>query len=288
MGLWVPSGALDYSWRVDSVGTTRPAAALGATVTPAQNSKGSYAQVFSALARDVFFLAININSNNVAAAARDTIVDIGVDPAGGTSYTVLIPDLLGSCASSLGSLSASAGVGIWYQFPIWIKSGSTVGARASVNNATVGTLRVRGFAFGSPKRADLVKVGTKCTAYGITAASSAGTAVTSGTTSEGAWTSLGSIATPTWWWQLGVGVNDGTMSALSYFADLGVGDASNKFAVIENEAIMTSGSEALCKEGSVPGCMFETPSSGQTVYGRLQCSGTADASLSMAAYGVSG
>jgi hypothetical protein len=284
--LWVPGGASNFSWRVDSIGTTRPAAALGATVTPAQNSKGSYAQVFSALARDVFFLLININSNNVAAAARDTIIDIGVDPAGGTSYSVLIPDLLGSCASSLGALSATAGTGIWYGFPIWIKAGSTVGARASVNNATVGTCRVRGFAFGSPKRRDRVKVGTKVTAYGITAASSRGTLVTPGTTSEGAWTSLGSITQPAWWWQLGVGVNDSTMGAVSYFADLGIGDASNKFAVIENEAVLSSGSEALSKEGSMWGCEFDVPGSGQTVYGRLQCSGTADSNVSMAAYAV--
>ncbi|MGH7949134.1 MAG: hypothetical protein ACREQF_07925, partial [Candidatus Binataceae bacterium] len=140
MGLWVPHGNLGtFAYRADSIGTTRPAANMGATVTPAQNSKGSYAQVFTALAFDAYFIAIQINSNNAAAAARDTIIDIGVDPAGGTSYTVLIPDLLGSCASNLAAISATAGCGIWYYFPLWIKAGSTIGARASVNNATVGT-----------------------------------------------------------------------------------------------------------------------------------------------------
>lgn len=276
----------NFAWRVDSIGTTRPAAAIGATVTPAQNSKGSYAQVFTALARNCYFLSININSNNVAAAARNTLVDIGIDPAGGTSYTVLIPDLLGSCASALGALSTTAGHGIWYHFPIWIPAGATVGARASVNNATVGTLRVRCKAYGSPRDRSLVKVGTRVTAYGITGASSAGTTITSGTTSEGTWTSLGSIAHRNWWWQAGMGVSDSTMSALMYYMDLGVGDGSNKFVVIENEEVLTSGSEALSKLGIIAGCEFLTPASGQTVYGRLQCSGNADASLSMAAYGL--
>jgi hypothetical protein len=260
---------------------------MGATVTPGNNSKGSYAQVASAIARDALFISVNINTNN-AAASRDTIIDIGIDPAGGTSYSVLIPDLLGTSAAGMGGLATTSGVGIWYHFPLWIRAGSSIGARASVNNATVGTLRVRSIVMGSPKHPRSVRVGTKCTAHGITAASSSGTAVTSGTTSEGAWTSLGAIALPEWWWQLGMGCNDATMSAVNYFADLGIGDATNKFVVIENENIATSAAETLMKEGRMLGCEFEAPASGNNVYGRLQCSATADASLSMAAYGVSG
>jgi len=282
-------GTNDYSYRVDSIGTTRPGTVMGTTVTPGNNTKGSYATaMISSLARDCYFISIQINANTSAAAARNTIIDIGVDPAGGTAYSVLIPDLLGSCASILGGLSATGGVGVWYHFPVWIRAGSSISARASINNATVGTLAVRCIVYGSPKDPRDVRLGTKVTAIGIAAATSSGTAVTSGTTSEGAWTSLGAVAVPGWWWQLGMGVSDSTMGALMYYADLGLGDATNKFAVIENEAIQTSGSEALSKEGKVVGCEYSVPDSGVTAYGRLQCSGTADASLSMAAYCVSG
>lgn len=78
------------------------------------------------------------------------------------------------------------------------------------------------------------------------------------------------------------------MSNIGYFADLGIGDASFKFPVIENEMIITSTSEVVARMGTCLACEFDAPASGQTVYGRLQCSGTADAALSMAAYALGG
>ena len=274
-----------FAWRASNVLNTRPAAALGATVTPGNNAKGSYAAVLTSgdMARDAFGLLININSNAVSAAGRDAIVDIGIDPAGGSSYTVKIPDLLGSCASPY---NVGQG-GCWYYFPLWIRAGSSVGARASVNNATVGTLRVTATAYGSPRNRKAIRVGTYVEAVGITAASSRGTTVTSGTTAEGAWTSLGTIARDSWWWQLGMGVNDTTMSALAYHADLAVGDASNKTNIIENALVTTTAAEQLGIAPQYVDCQKVAPA-GSTVYGRLQCSGTADSALSLAGYALGG
>lgn len=284
-GLWVPSGANAYNWSFSSVSATRPAAALGTTVTPAQNAKGSYVEVLSSanLSRDVYGLLINVNSNSASAAARDTIMDVGVDPAGGTSYSVLIANLLVSCAAPYNIGNG----GVWYFFPIWVKSGSSVAVRSSVNNATVGTHRCFMVALGSPRDRRQIKVGTYVEAIGITAASSSGTAVTAGTTSEGAWTSLGTTARASWFWQFGFGVNDSTMSALAYHCDLGIGDASNKAIVIENALVTTTSSEQLNNMPTTADCVKPAPS-GITVYGRAQCSGTADASLSMAGYALGG
>lgn len=282
--VWVPNSAGDFAWQVSSISATRPAANMGTSVTPGNNTKGSYSAAIltsANVARDVFGLLVNINSGSTAAAARDILVDIGVDPAGGTSFSVLVPDLLGSCASTW-----LLGGGVWYYFPIWIKAGSSLAARASVNNGTVGTVRVALTAFGSPRDRRMTRVGTKVTAYGITAASSSGTAVTAGTTAEGAWTQLAaSTSHANWWWQLGMGCNDGTMSALAYAIELGLGDATNKRVVIPDNLVITDGAENLTKwlafgEGVSP--------SGVGVYGRIQCSGAADAALSLAAYGVSG
>jgi hypothetical protein len=282
--LWVPPPS--FGWSFDQVGATRIAAAWGATVTPAQNAKsGAWAQLLSAanVSKDVFGIWISFNSNATSTAARDTIVDIGVDPAGGTSYTVLIPDLL---ASSAAPATTSSG-GIHYFFPIWIKAGSTVAARASVNNATVGTLRARARIVGEPRRLDNVRVGTKVKAYGITAASSTGTAITAGTTSEGAWTSLGTIAAGDnpWFWQLGMGVNNGTITAVAYTGDLGIGDASNKAIVIENRVWNGSTTEQFWDDGVCDQSYYQAQD-GDIVYGRLQASGTAITGLSLAAYGV--
>lgn len=274
-----------FNWRVSNITATRPAAALGATVTPGNNTKGSYASVLTSgeVARDVFGLMVNINSNAVSAAARDALVDIGVDPAGGSAYSVLLPDLMASCAAPY---NIGQG-GIWYYFPIWVRAGSSIGARASVNNATVGTLRVVATAYGSPRDHRSTRVGTKVQAIGITAASSRGTTITSGTTAEGAWTSLGATTSDAWWWQFGFGTNDTTMTALSYHADLATGTAGEKTLVIENANITVTGAEQIMYGPQFIDCQKLTPAS-TNVYGRLQCSGTADSALSMAAYALSG
>lgn len=288
MGLIALPGAQDFTWQQLSVTGTRPGTAKGATVTPNAviNTKGNWAEVLTAaqMANDAWMVLININSNFVAAAARDTLVDIGIDPAGGTSYTVLIPDLLGSCAGPL-----NIGSGLWYCFPLHIPAGASVAARASINQAVGGTLRVFAQVFGLPRRPELCAKGTFCRAIGVVSGSSRGTTITSGTTSEGAWTSLGTTADDLWWWQLGMGVNDSTMTAQNIYAcDLSFGDASNKDIIIEEqEFVVVSASEALATPGCIAGCNRHVKS-GMTIYGRMQCSGTADSALSMAAYGVGG
>jgi hypothetical protein len=273
-----------YSWSFCSVGTTRPAAAMGATVTPGFNAKGAYAQVLSGanVARDVFGLQINFNSNAVSSAARDAIVDVGVDPSGGTSYSVLIPNLLASCASPL-----ITGFGLNYFFPIWIKAGSSVAVAASVNNSTVGTLRCWMRIFGSPRDRTITKVGTKCIAYGITESTSSGVAVTPGTTSEGTWTQLGTIGSNDnpWFWQFGVGVNNATITALNYSADLGIGNATNKFVVDEQRLFQGTTNEQWYDNGVSFAGAYKAKA-GDIIYGRMQCSGTPVTGISMAAYGV--
>lgn len=283
MTLFVPHAGQSFNWWTSN-NTGRPSATMGTSITPGNNTMGSYTQLLSSanVANDVFGVLININSNNVAAAVRDALVTIGVDPAGGTAYTDTIPTLLGSCAG------ASTFGGIWYYFPLWIRAGSSVAAKASVNNATVGTLRVFIRVFGQPTQPECVKVGTYVDAYGVTTGTSSGTAVTSGTTSEGAWTTLAtSIARGAWWWQCGMGCADTTMAALVYSMDLGIGDGTTKRVVINDALVIADGTERLNWPAQIIGCEFDSPI-GRNVYGRLQCSGTADASLSMAAYGLGG
>jgi hypothetical protein len=282
--LWTPKGHA-FGWSFSSTGTTRVAAAWGTSVTPGNNTMGSYAQVLTSgnISKDVFGIQIQFNSNAVSAAARDTICDIGIDAAGGTSYTVLIPSLLASCAAP--SIGATGG-GLNYYFPLYIKAGSTLAVRASVNNATVGTLRCGVRVFGAPKDRRNIVVGSKVVAYGITAGSSTGTAVTPGTTSDGTWTSLGTIASGDncWYWQYGVGINQSTITAVAYSGDLGIGDASNKVIVGEDRVWQGTTTEQWYDNGFALG--YYQAKGGDIVYGRLQCSGTAVSGISMAAYGV--
>lgn len=284
--LWVPSSLDEYKWSFSSTGATRLTSAWGTSVTPGNNTYGTYAQVLTGaqVARDVFGLWVNINSNGVSAAARDTIVKIGFDPAGNASYTDLITGLL--CSSAAGALTAAGG-GYNYFFPIWIKAGSSVAVAASVNNVTVGTLRARMRVAGSPRDRRNAKVGTRVVSVGVSGATSSGTAVTAGTTSEGAWTSLGTLASTDapWWWQYAMGINNGTITAVGYACDLGIGDASNKALVDQDRYWIGTTGEIFWDNGLSLSGGYQAKG-GDIVYGRMQCSGTAVTGLSMAAYGV--
>ncbi len=286
-GLLVPSGGSDFAWTFSNVSGTRPVSTTWGTSVAqgASNVKGSWTQILSGanVSRDVCFVWICISDNGGSGLIRDTLMDIGVDPAGGTSYTVLLPDLLVSYASDI-----AEGPGINYFFPIRIKAGSTVAARASMNNASVDSFRVMIQIWGSPKRPELTWVGTKCKAYGVTSASSSGTAITSGTTSDGSMTALASaISESPKWWQLGMGVNDSSMtSANIYTADLGYGSVGTFRLIISDQLFsIPNSTERLWTTGTSDGCFAEVASGGDVV-ARLQCSGTADSNLSLAAYGV--
>jgi hypothetical protein len=261
---------------------TRPANAWGTSVVPGNNTYGSYANLGVISASDpAYGILININSNGNSTLLRDLIVTIGIDPAGGTSFTDYIPHLLGSCAQ------VYEGIGVEYYFPLRVPAGASVGAKASVNNVTVATCRVAATLYCQPSRPDLVRAGSFVRTFGDVAASSTGTAVTPGTTSEGAWTQLGSaLAESLWYWECGFGINNGTMTSNGYHLDVGLGDASNKRVAVYNTRIFTTGAETLSKVGYGA---YARGAVGDLVYGRMQVGpNAADAGISMIAYGVGG
>lgn len=275
----------DFEWSVSNQST--PAQDPGTSIAPAQNSMGTPVQLLSALAEEVWWVEVCISSNfGAGAAARDTLVDIMADPAGGSSYSVIIPYLLGGNAGNL------LFGGIWYAFPLYIPAGATVAAQASVNNATVGTARVWITCYGKPSRPENCRRGSYVRSFGQVTASSRGTSITPGASgAEGSsWVQLGSnTADPElWWWQTGIGVNDSTMAARVLFLDVGAGDGSNKELIIENEYVITDGTERINKPLRSPSRYYHSIPSGVGIYGRASNSGTNDAAYSMMAWGVGG
>lgn len=271
-----------WNWWVSN--NSAPTGTPGTNRAPGtSNSKSAYTQVLSALAEDVYMIHLKFTQGNTSAAARDILADIGVDPAGGSSYTVLIPDLIVSCCQNDGN-------GVEYAFPLFIKAGSTVAVRAQVNNATAGNCRCWITCFGAPSRPELVKAGSYCTALTPTTASSSGVAITAGSAAaEGSWTLLGTPSDSHWWWQVGMGVNDSTMTALNYTLDIAHGDATNKDIIFEDIMVLTSSAEAQTRPAAqmLLNGYCEVPAS-ENIYGRISCSGTPDSNISMIAYGVGG
>lgn len=283
MSLWLPPTP-GFTWQVSNVDATRPAATFGTSVSfnASANIKGSFTQVLGAIANEALGIMISVNSVAVAAASGDCLIDIGIDPAGGTSYTVLIPNLLCSCAGTY-----AIGHGINYYFPLRIPAGATVAARGQRATAA-GTFSIIVRLFGKPERPEVVNYGVAVDAFGVNTATSGGTAITSGTTAEGTYTQIGSATTvPYKWLQQGMGINDTTMTgSLVYALDLAFGDASNKVPAIQDQWFVEFDvNENLCSIGAMEGGSYHVPT-GAIFYQRIQCSGTADSALSGAVYAV--
>lgn len=272
-----------FGFHASNVSGTRPAAAWGTAITPGNNTFPAYAQILAgaSVTSAVYGIQITLYGTNVAANSKNCLVNIGVDTAGGTSWTTLIPALF---ASNL--VGATTGGGMVYYFPIYAPAGSSFAAQASVNNATVGTVRVVIDVFGQPI-SGAAKAGTAVTAVGVTLASSSGTAVTPGGVSEGAWTSLGSIGADSWYFQLGVGCDNAVQNFATYAWDVSPDNGST--ILIRDALFSTNSSEQLLPyNNAVQHINQRTISSGATLYARAQCSGTPDTGWSAIVYAVSG
>lgn len=258
--------------------TTQPAASFGVQVTNGNGSYGNWAQVVSALAEDCYEISNVFTAGNTSGANRQQLANIGIDPAGGTNYTTIIPDLVCGMA---GNLDISPGVK--YRFPLFIPAGSTIAVQTNGNSASTVNVGIK--VVGKPSRPELVKTGSKVIAYGVAAPS--GTSVTIGTASEGAWSELGTVAAGDnpFFWQYGFTINSISASARAFNIDLSIGDASNKVVVIADAGATSTTVEAIGK-GFHDGGYYQAKA-GDKIYGRVQGSNT-QSNVEMTAYGVIG
>ncbi len=276
---------------------TQPTTAQGTAVTPgAILTYGAYAQVpvmngaTTATSDDSWEVEIGINSVGITTVARDCIVTVGWDPAGGTNYgadkTTRIDHLLCSCAA--GYMGGAGGLGgtVPYNFKLRIPAGSTVAAKAMVNSANLTAINVYIKLRCRPSRSDIVYRGSYVDTYGISVAGASGTAVTPGTTTRGAYVSLGALTDTYYQWEYGMGCNNGTMSNLGYEVDIAIGDATNKDVVIEGAVYTSSSAETLIKQAG--NARTAIAGVGSTVFCRAQCNATPNTGISVAAYAVGG
>jgi len=276
--LFVPAGANSFG-KVQETITGRPANAMGTAMTPAVGSKGAWAQVIASLDEDTFGLVININSNSASATCRNSVVDIGIGPA--SSEVVLIADLIGGNAIGYNG----NGNGIWYYFPVALPAGTRIAARAQSTVTTGFRVHVQA-ALQSPLQPAMLKKAAFVETIGMTAPG--GTAVTSGTTANGAWTLLGTTTNRCWFWQIGaqVDVTDTSHSSNVYHLDLAEGDGTNFNPLILSQPFTTSTAETSSMSAYTVACEVPVPA-GRSIYARAQCSGSIDP-LFIAAYGAGG
>lgn len=288
MALFVPQGN-DFQWSYSNVAATRPTiAGWGLSHTPITTADtfSTYATLVSAanVTQDVFAIYLNFNAGATSATIRNTLVNIGIDTAGGTNFDTRIPQLMCGYASPL---SIGAG-GIWYYFPLFIPAGSSIGIQASSTVATAFFTAVT--IYGKPRRPESIRAGSYVTAFGTTVGTiNRGTNVTQGTTADGTFTQIGATTTKShWWWQAGFSVADTTTSAAAIAMDVAAGSSTtlNK-TIIENQIWITTAAEQISSFPQFPGS-YNNVSVGENIYARLQGSGNSDTGPNVAVYGLGG
>lgn len=280
-------GLSGYGFAYDNWGAN-PASGAGTSVTPgASNAEGSWTQIASAanIARDTYWILLTVSGGATSGSQKDHLLDIGVDPAGGTSYTAQISNII--CGYTAG-LNVAPGART-YMVPLYIKAGSTVAVRAQGNNATAGTLRVQAKFLGDPVNPENVPIGQYSETIG-TITNSGGVSFTPGNAADGTWVSLGTTAKNLWWWQLCPQVSNGTITTLFTYVDLAVGDATNK-DIIQRQMISSTTSEMINDVFQAnlfwPSC-YRPVAAGSTLYVRGRCSAAPDTGWNAVAIGVGG
>lgn len=282
--LYVPKQSYQ-SFTYDNWGAN-PSATIGTSVTPGTSSaEGSWTQVASSgnIAQDVYGFYLKIFAGATSGASKLHVLDIGVDPAGGTSYSAVITDLVCGDSPSL----TVAGNREHY-FPFFIKAGSSVAVRISGSNATPGTVRVAMRFYGVLSNQMQFPAGTYSESYGVTG--TAGTSITPGNAADGSWVSLGTTSNPIWWWQLGYQIDNTTITAEYTYLTLAVGDASNKKNVFTIMHGGTTGETCglAAQTQMLWHAAYQPVPAGTNVYVRGRCNNAPDTGYQVGVIGIGG
>lgn len=279
--LWTPSNEFNFS--VDNFGATYTLAGLGTTVTAnaAANTKGATTQLISAasLTDNCYGLSLCFTRTNSAAGIVSFLVDIMYDPAGGTNWQILVPNLL------VHQPSLQRG-GWWFYFPIYIPAGSSLGARCQ-SSTGASTVQVAARVYGKPSKPELIKYGHKVQALGVNTTTTRGTAFTPGTSALGSYSaSLGTLNFDAWWWQVGWTMTDTTSTMSGLLIDVAA-NATNKILCYEGDISIPDSSENFGKTALGARPPIRCISAGQDVYVRGAGLNTApDTGMSAAVYAV--
>lgn len=282
MPLYVP-GRRDFNFLYSNVSATRLVAGWGFSHTcGTAPTFSAYATLVSAanITTDIYWVELIFSNAFNAATTRNLLVNIGIDTAGGTTFTTRIPALMAGHAGSM-----IIGGGIVYNFPLYIPSGSSIGIQATGTTAFAFNTAIK--LYGRPSVPDSINAGSYVINYGTTAATATGTAITNGTTAEGTYTPVGTTTRSHWWWQMGHTFVDTNVGAAGVSFDLAAGSSPTlNEQILQDQLFWYDGTERIWNTPQL-NCYGNT-NTGDIVYIRGQGSAAAETSLSVAAYGLGG
>ncbi len=274
-------------WTYDNWGAN-PSATIGTSVTPgASNNLGSWTQVASAanIAEDVYGFYLQVIGGATASATKPQLLSIGVDQAGGTSYSDIISDF------QIGMSPAVTVSGVrQHYFPFFIKAGSSVAVRIRGANATAGTVRIAVRFYGRPSDSLLLRAAHYSETFGAVTASSLGTTVTPGNAADGGWEDLGALTNPLWWWQIGYCINNSTVTAEYTYLEVAYGDASNKQIIFKEMHSGTTGESCglVAQTQLLSIAAYNEVAAGNNIYVRARCINAPDTGYNVTVVGLGG
>jgi hypothetical protein len=282
----------DFGWQVDNFGATFSDTGIGLN-SPGHanaNTKGANTNMLNGIAEDCYGIFIMFSGQSATTVARRCMVDLLIDPAAGignagSAWSVAIANLYANSPT----FGVTGCFGYRYFFPLYLKAGTAIGT--AHQNLVAGTLplRVSIMVFGKPKRPELCRVGTKVQTLGATTATTTGVAVTPSTQSSTRTYSgtLGNLSMDAWWWQLGIGSNDTSMTAGGYFFDIAANNTNKILCAQGIEYNVTGTIEQASKSAMGFLCPIKEISSGQAVYVRgVNGAGAPDSSMTAIVYAL--
>jgi hypothetical protein len=276
------------SWGFTATSLTgTPGTTIGTVVTAnANDADGTAVALISALSRDVEFLSVGAGAFAAATGNGSTLLDILVDPAGGTSWSVLISDLLVGWTSTPG---VAAGQSVDYMFPLWVPAGSAIGARARTAHTSNISGRVTVNVFGDSPHPASWWCGQRVETIGVDDTISQGTNHTPGNSGAFSnWANFGStLSADCGAIQFGVhGANtDTTSQTAAYHFQFGVGTAANTNVKQIGPTIHRTTNTSEAGAMSNNDVIFCALPSGTQLQTRGTCSTTAEV-IDVAAYAV--
>lgn len=195
MGLILPGGPSWAYYSHNLTGTISGSTFGTQVVSGTGSADGTAVTVLSALSHDVEYLKLVLGTTKSSGVDNNALMDILIDPAGGTSWSVLIPSLIvaGLFNITVGSSSPAGPTG-GYDFPIWIPAGASIGARCRNAGTSAQTISLAMFAQGGNRNPASWWCGQRVSAIGIDAANSRGSSISCGGTTNtyGSWADFGS------------------------------------------------------------------------------------------------
>lgn len=281
-----PGPMTAFNFTYDNWGTS-PATTIGTSVsTAAFGLLGSWTEIASSasLSQDCYWLYLRVHTAAVSGAVADALIDLGIDPAGGTSYTSFFETFNVGGAPSLTQVGSRE-----HLFPIFIKAGSSVAVRIQGGGGGTLTARVAARFYGQPTNPLACPVGAFSEKFGTTTGFK-GQSFTPGNASDGSWANLGSVTKPLWWWQMGYGIDNTTITAEYTYIEVAWGNASNKHTIFkEMHGGSTSETCGLVATTQIASCAAYHPvPAGANIYIRGRCSNAPDTNYHANVLGIGG